>query len=229
MKPSIISLRKSFTDRILLCLDRQGLIVSASAIFILFCDPTRTFGQGTMTFTFEGQPWGSTGGTSVYTESGMRFLDPSGPQQLIRNGGGLSWAPDDGTAYIQSISGGIAFTFTSGAIFDLLSFDAAGYSTNSPGPVTLELVGYGSMGLRVTNYIAVASFLDRRDSQLPDFQTFSPGSQFVDLYRVDILADHWSLDNVVIGGVPEPSTTTLALLEAAWAFGFRRLCRRRHA
>jgi len=193
-------------------------------------------GQGTMTIGFEGpifpggvqpQPRGTRTATDVYTESGMRFLDPSGPQGVVLSGGGINWAPENGTAYLQMISGGVAFSFTSGAHFDLLSFDAAGYSTSLPGPVTLELVGYGSMGLRVTNHIAVGSFLDRRASQLPDFETFHPDSQFVNLYRVDVLADGWSLDNVVIGGVPEPSAGGLILLGTVLLFGQRYIRRTR--
>jgi len=210
-------------------------VIVAAAVSVLFCSLAHCLGQGTMTIGFEGppfpgglqpQPPGTTSPVGIYLESGMRFLDPSGPQPVVLSGGGISWAPENGTAYLQMISGGVAFSFTSGAHFDLLSFDAAGYSTNSPGPVTLELVGYGSMGLRVTNNVSVGSFLDRRASQLPDFQTFYPNSQFANLYRVDILADGWSLDNVVIGGVPEPSMGALALLGAACALWSGRLGRR---
>ena len=229
MKPNVITTTIPLPERILLHLTSLVSRVPALAVSAFFCAHAHTSGQSTTTFTFEAEPRGSTGTASVYFESGMRFLNPSGPQPVVLNGGGISWAPENGTGYMQLITGGVAFSFTSGAHFDLLSFDAAGYSTSFPGPVSLELVGYGSMGLRMTNYIDVGSFLDRRANQLPDFQTFYPDLQFGDLYRVDILADHWSLDNVVISVVPEPSTGALGVLGAACLFWFTRAGTRRYS
>jgi hypothetical protein len=83
-------------------------------------------------------------------------------------------------------------------------------------PQTLTVVGYRDdvMGLMVTNYFSVGS---------QTFQTFYLDSSFVNIGRVDVLNARWSLDNLVIGGVPEPSTSALALPGLACAFGFRQL------
>ena len=92
--------------------------------------------------------------------------------------------------------------------------------------MTLQVVGYGNMGLRVTNSFVLDSLASRRASQLPDFQTLSFDSRFTDLYRIDILTDRFSLDNVLLSGVPEPSSGALVLLGAACAIAFRRAVRR---
>ena len=174
-----------------------------------------------MTFTFNGEPPGYTTPTSGYTESGMNFWTPYGPENLALVGAGVSGTPQDGTAYLQVTAGAkLAFSLTSGVYFGVVSFDAAGYNTDFPG-ASLEVVGYHPMGATVTNYFTVASFLDRRANSLPDFETFYPDSQFQNVYRVDVLTARWSLDNVVISGVPEPSAGVLILLGTLCGFGWR--------
>ena len=100
----------------------------------------------------------------------------------------------------------------------MLSFDAAGYNTSLPG-AALEVIGYKSMGVMVTNYLTVDSLADRRANNLSDFQTFYLSSQFQNVYRVDVVTSQWSLDNVVISGVPEPSSCALILLGGMWGLG----------
>ena len=156
----------------------------------------------------------------------MRFWNPYGLENLVSAGGGVSGYPENGTTYLQVSSGAkLAFSFTSGAHFDLVSFNVAGYGIAYPA-ATLQVVGYGNMGLRVTNSFAIDSLASRRASQLPDFQTLSFDSRFTDLYRIDILTDRFSLDNVLLSGVPEPSSGALALLGAACALTLRRAVRR---
>ena len=185
------------------------------------------YGQGTMTFTFDGQPPGTIRGYSLYTESGMNFWNPYGPQSVFLVGTGVSGFPDDGTAHLGVPAGGdLAFTLNSVAYFGLASFDAAGETISSPG-ATLQLVGYTGQGITVTNYFTVDSLAARRASSLPDFQTFHPDSQFQHVYRVDVLTYSWSLDNVVISGVPEPSTGALVVLGTLSALGWARVRRRR--
>ena len=182
-------------------------------------------GQGTMTITFDGQPPGTIWGTSVYTESGMDFWPPYGPQSLVLVGTAVSGFPDNGTAHLNVPTGGdLAFTCPA-AYFGFVSFDAAGETITSPG-ATLEVIGYHPMSVKVTNYFTVESVAARRANSLPDFQTFYLDSQFAHVYRVDVLAAGWSLDNLVVGGVPEPSTGALLAVGALLGVGYRRGRRR---
>jgi hypothetical protein len=161
----------------------------------------------------------------------MTFWNPYGVENLARIGAGLTGHPDNGTAYLDVAGGarlGFSFNTFPGTYFDLLCFDAAGEYISLPG-ATLVVVGYKGMAGTVTNYFTVASLADRRANSLPDFETFYLDSRFQRVSRVDILTDRWALDNVVIGGVPEPSAAALALLAAACASWFRRLDRRPRA
>jgi len=198
----------------------------------LFCLVARCSGQGTMTVRFEGppfpgatypQPPGTTSPISQYSESGMRFWDPSGPQPLVLSGGGMTWAPENGTAYLRVISGGVAFGFNSLALFDLVSLDLAEFSTGLPGPVTVHVVGY-----RVQDQIAgtvdlTTDGVNDGTGPLADFQTFTFDDRFRNLYRVELSTGGFSLDNVVVGGIPEPSAGGLVLLGALCGLGWRRL------
>ena len=202
----------------------SALIAASLVVFGL----VRCYGQGTMTMAFEGQPPGTFGTVSQYSESSVLFWNPSGPENLTRVGSGVSWAPDDGTAYLQmSLGGTLALSHSPLTFFNLVSLDLAGYWTGSPGPTTLHVVGYQGQGVTTSTDLAVGSFLDRRASQLPDFQTFYLGSAFANVYRVDISSGGFSIDNVVISGVPEPSATALLLLAAACTFGRSWIRRRR--
>ncbi|MGD0261370.1 MAG: hypothetical protein ABSD29_16270 [Verrucomicrobiota bacterium] len=198
------------------------------SVLLVCCTPMQSVAQGTMTITFNVMAPGNVAGTTQYSESGMTFWNPYNPGGFALTGAGISGDPQDGTAYLQ-VGGGsdLSFTPTSPQYFGLVSFDAAGLNVSMPGPVTLEFVGYYAMGGRVTNYFTIASFLAREASQLPDFQTFYPDSQFQSVYRIDVFAEQtangtipgWSLDNVVISGVPEPSCGALAVLAALCGLG----------
>jgi hypothetical protein len=122
--------------------------------------------------------------------------------------------PDDGTAYLQVSQGAkLGFRFLSGSPFDLLSFDVAQYATYAPGPGTLHLVGYTTADLRS------AVTMDLTVGTLPQFQTFTFDSRWQHLYRVDVLNDYFSLDNLVLG-IPEPSADALVVAAAICAAGY---------
>jgi hypothetical protein len=177
-------------------------------------------GQGTMTFTFEGQPRGTVSqGMGFYDESGMRFsvIAPGG---IYLSGGGIPGYPDDGTGYLEvpdaspnGGGGGLSFNFNPNlSLFNLVSFDAAPY--DGAAPPTLEVVGYKIQimepTITVTNYFTATS---------GNFQTLQLSSSFQNVYEVEILGDPFSLDNVVISGVPEPSCGALAVLAALCGLG----------
>ena len=86
--------------------------------------------------------------------------------------------------------------------------DAAEY--DSAGPKTLTVVGYKPMAGTVTNYFSVTS---------QAFQTFSLDPSFTGVFKVDVLNASWSLDNVVVSGVPEPSASALIMLGALCRLG----------
>jgi hypothetical protein len=154
----------------------------AAAVAILCGHLALSHAQGTFTINFEGPPY--TGGPapqppgtfttiSSYRESGMVFWDPYAPNNLALIGAGWSGAPNDGTAHLDVTGGAyLGFDFTAGIHFNLVSFDAAGEDISLPG-ASLTLVGYGDMGLRVTNYFVVDSLANRRAASLPTSRPFT--------------------------------------------------------
>ena len=184
---------------------------SAGAVVALLSLAATCHGQGTMTFTFEGQPPGTSSQVGVYYESGMLF-GPNGPGSLYLSGGGIPGFAEDGTGYLQAPDGHVAFYFTNTfptRYFGLTSLDLAGYSTGAPFPSTFQVVGYHPMDGTVTNFFTLTT-------PLPSFQTFYLDSSFVNLFRVEIFGGSapFSLDNVLISGVPEPSAAALLGLGA---------------
>jgi hypothetical protein len=184
----------------------------------VICFVAQCQGQGSMTLTFEGQPRGTQRQVGPYYEGGLQFL-PIPMGALYLSGGGIGGYPDNATGYLYAPDNGMRFATatTFPAPFDLISLDAARY--DGAAPPTLVIVGYPVMADPVTNYFTVVS-------GSADFQTFHPDPRFVDLLRVDIYAS-FSLDNLVVGGVPEPSTGALLLLAAACAVGRFRMKRNR--
>jgi hypothetical protein len=194
-----------------------------SAVAAMLVFPALCMAQGTLTFTFDGASRGTELVVGTYFESGARF-SPIAPGNLLLNGGGISGYPDNDTSYLEVPdgypgSGGLTFGFTNAfpsIYFNLVSFDAAEY--DSAGPQTLQVVGYKPMAGTVTNSFSVSSL---------SFQTFTLDSSFVNLYRVDVYNARWSLDNLVISGVPEPSACALTAVGGLCWFARRRMLRRR--
>lgn len=164
--------------------------------------------QSTETFpiTFDGeppQPPETSYGVLEYYEEGMRFWSPN--DLFVRNGGGFTLAPENGTAYLQAAFGqSLAFRFTDGTLFNLHSVDLAEYSTVLPDPARVPFVGYRADGTIVRTTFTTDGIIDGT-GPLADFETFNFGPEFSGLTRVEIPGDTWSLDNVVVS-VPEPST-----------------------
>ena len=164
------------------------------------------------------QPPGTYTRVSEYFESGMWFRRPQYPDSLLIVGSGVSWGPDNGTAYLGTLLNTIvAVSSLSGVPFSLSSLDAGAFP-GLPSPGALRVIGYRQDDTTVTN-----DFNPSRSG----FQTFYFSSGFIDLTRVEMKGGY-ALDNLVIG-IPEPSAAALALLGAACALWSGRLGRRRHA
>src|SRR5882672_6393949 len=90
-------------------------------------------GQGTLTFTFEGQPVG-TAAQLGFEQSGMQFHSVA-PGTTYLSGGGVAGYPDNGTGYLYTPDSGIWFGFTNVLplkVFNFVSFDAAEYAGLGP-------------------------------------------------------------------------------------------------
>ena len=182
-------------------------------VMALLCFLCKSWGQGTMTITFEGpppQPPGTRSHLATYSESGMLFVD--GPDALVRVGSGVAGVPDNGTTYLGT---GVNTTATvsslSGVPFGLSSFDVARFFGLLT-PATLQVIGVRLDGTTITN-----NFTPRGSS----FQTLQLGSGFVNLNTV-FLTGGFAFDNVVVG-IPEPSAGALIVLAALSMLGSSRM------
>jgi hypothetical protein len=192
-------------------------------------------GQGTFTIGFEGPP-SLAPGTGVYVqqyfEAGMWFrplgiVGPGNGFDRQRGGGGVSFAPDNGTAYLSAASGdSLVFSFEDGSLFGVFSVDLAEYSTLFQYPVTIPFIGYRPDGTTVSTSFTTDGIIDG-DGPLADFQTFYFGPEFSGLTRVEIPTYGWSLDNLSVF-IPEPSPSAL-LLAGAFSFCLFRMARHKRA
>jgi hypothetical protein len=187
--------------------------------------------QGTfepLTITFDGPPVQRPGTQYLvqqYYEAGVWFAPIPGTDGFLRNGGGISFYPDDGTAYLQAGLGcSLRFGLDDGSSFTPVSVDLAEYSPFVPYPVTVHFVGYRQDGTVLTDDITTAGIFN---GIAPVFQTFSFDPGFSDLVRVEIPTIAWSLDNLTLQrSVPEPSTGVLVAIGAA-VIGIQVLTRKR--
>jgi hypothetical protein len=97
--------------------------------------------------------------------------------------------------------------------------DLAEYSTVLPDARSFPFVGYRYDGSVVTITFTTDGIIDGT-GPVADFQTFYFDSGFTGLSRVEIPADAWSLDNLVVS-VPEPSSAALLLAGALIALAVR--------
>lgn len=102
------------------------------------------------------------------------------------------------------------FSRLDGGTFDLISVDLAEYSTVVPDAVTVQFVCYFANGSIYTETRTTDGIMDGT-GPLVDFQTFYFRG-LTGLTRVEVSTGVWSLDNVVVGGVPEPTGAALLLL-----------------
>jgi hypothetical protein len=110
----------------------------------------------------------------------------------------------------------LAFSFTSGSLFGVVSVDLAGFSIGAP-DYTVNFIGYRSDGSTITTSFSGSG---------NDFQTFYFGSDWASgLTHVAIPNEPWSLDNLVVS-VPEPGVGAL-FLASGITFAFSRIRRRR--
>jgi len=188
-------------------------------MFACVCIAACSYGRGTFPITFDGppaQPRGTAALVTNYYESGMSFtpiISTDRNSAFVRQGGGVSFYPDDGTTYLQAGLGStLMFSFTNGSVFDLVSVYLAEYSTVVPYAVTVPFIGYRSDGSTVTNSFTTDGIIDGT-GPLADFQTFYFDSQFTSLTRVEIPTSGWSLDNLSVS-VPEPTIGALLVAGA---------------
>jgi hypothetical protein len=171
--------------------------------------------QGTV--TFDGppvQPRDSASITAYYSEGGMIFVPLAPATGFVRNGGGGVIWPENGTAYVQTLSDeAITFDSLRGVPFGLMSVDLAEYSTLFPYPWTVRFVGYRADGSTVTNSFTTDGIIDGT-GPLADFETFYFDQSFTNLTRVDVPSYRWSLDNLRFS-IPEPSPLALGALAAS--------------
>jgi hypothetical protein len=176
-------------------------------------------GQGTLTpITFDGPPVqrpGTQYGVGYYHEAGVWFTPilGMGTDSFTRNGGGISFYPDDGTAYLQAMLGdSLRFGLDDGSSFDPVSVNLAEYSAFVRDPVTVHFVGYRQDGTVLTDDITTAGIFN---GVAPVFQTFSFDPGFSHVVRVEIPTIAWSLDNLTLQrSVPEPGAGALMCVGA---------------
>jgi hypothetical protein len=186
--------------------------------------------QEALELTFDGfpeQPPGSSYLVTEYYESGLWFTAIGGPAPgngFGRTGVGAPELPHNGTVYLQAAVGNsLAFGFTDGTLFNLLSVDLAEYSTVVPDAVRVPFVGYRWDGSTVRVDFTTDGVIDGTGS-LPDFETFRFGPEFSGLSRVEVPAWGWSLDNIVVS-VPEPRGVILVAVAALAPWCFRKFSR----
>jgi hypothetical protein len=168
------------------------------------------------------QPPGTSASISSYSESGVQFRDPNPYSSLALVGSGVSWGPSNGSAYLMvTEDASLRFRFDNLMLFNLVSMDLAEYN-NLPGSVTVHVIGYKLQDELAGSVDLITDGINDGPGPLVDFQTFIFDSRFHDLYRVEITTDRFSLDNIVLSGVPEPSGGALLLLGAVFGLGWRR-------
>jgi hypothetical protein len=187
--------------------DEQGLSQLSGVANILVnaaTNPPLEPGEFLIGFNPASLPFGSRM-ISNWVESGFFF---STPDRMAHSDGGLSHRPDNGSAYLSFSSNQKPLTFrnTAGNLFSLLSMDLAEYSTVFPTPKNITVTGYKADNSPVTTVVQIDGVIDGPGG-VADFQTFTFGSEFSQLDRVEVFPDIYSLDNVrvLVEGAPTNS------------------------
>jgi len=180
-------------------------------VLILFCSIVGSSFTSAQVYsiTFDGapaQPRNTQFAIAQYTEAGMIFkpsgpIDSSPPYRLTRNGGGTSFYPENGTAYLQALLGdSLEFYALNGSAFSLVSVDLAEYSMFFTSP-TVTFNGFKADGSTVSATFTLDGIIDGTGPRA-DFQTFSFESDFSSVVRVEVPTQGYSLDNLVISFNP---------------------------
>lgn len=211
--------------------ERPGWVRLVSLIG-LACAGVRGFSQGAIMITFD-QPPSLPPGTglkvSEYVEAGIRFR-PLYEETVISQGvfrfRGPYWDfPDNGTTYFGG-TGNRTNTLTFGradrGAFSLMAVELADFCVHSPGPGTVQFVGYRLDGSVVRTEFALARVVV---NGRPEFESFRFGPEFSDLEHVEVPTQFWWMDNLVIY-IPEPSSLALLVLGGGgWLVARRCRCR----
>ena len=135
-----------------------------------------------------------------YSEGGFIFSTPNG---MAHTDVGVSTGgyPSNGTAYLTFGANHRPLTISSspGQTFNLLSVDLAEYSTVFATPRDIPFTGYKTDGSTVAAVMHLDGVIDA-SGPAEDFQTFTFGSEFSDLVRVEVNTNGYALDNVRVSG-----------------------------
>ncbi len=121
----------------------------------------------------------------------------------------------------------LTLSSVSGGLFDLVSLDFAEFSTPaayySP---TVKIRGNKADGSVITTTMQADRIIDGH-GYLDDFETIS-FTDFTNLLSVDLIAptDGYSVDNIVVESVPEPTTLILLVTGLAVLYTNRRVIRK---
>lgn len=174
--------------------DNLGATSTSSAVTIVV-EAEQPPQVGELVLRFE--PASLPGGSKLidsWTESGFFLTTPG---RLAHTDAGLSWQPDNGTACLQFLAGDAPLIVSNllGQPFALKRVDLAEYSTVVASAKAIPFIGYRNDGSVVTQTFTLDGIIDGT-GPLVDFQTFTFGSQFTNLLRVEVPVDVYSLDNV---------------------------------
>lgn len=209
-------------------------LAAVVALLTLFVLGEQGQAQGTLlrTVTFDGPPTippGSGVLVTYYYEEGMSFAPINSGDQLSRSGGGVSFFPENGTAYLLQAAGtslaGYCAQLPTPTQFGLYSVDLAEFSTLYNYPWTVEFIGYRPDGSTVTIDFTTDRIIDGT-GPITDFQTFYFDARFSDLVRFEVPGHRFAMDNLVFFDViPEPSSFALLLAGGAMVCALRRRCK----
>lgn len=140
-------------------------------------------------------------GETNYLENGVLF---SGSFAHTSTSAGFATNPSSG--YIQLLFGdSLRFEMQDSSLFSLDSVDLAEYSSVFLSPKTITFTGFYLDGNSTSQSFDIDGFF----GGLNDFETFSFDSSFMNLSYVEANTIIFSMDNLEINAVPEPSTLLL--------------------
>ncbi len=200
-------------------------------LVLLLGTPGSAWGQGTIRITFDGGPSMPPGsavhGGTLYSESGVGAIALGGG--FTRRWSGDSVSPNNGTAHLQPAGSSDLFFSYGGTSwrFNAVSVDLALYSASSLDPVTVQFVASGytrTIDIIATTEFTITGAVDDRGRPL--FQTFYFPPEFQGMYYLSVTptAPLWSLDNLVISPIPEPSAWALLGCGAVLLVGHLSFC-----